>query len=117
MINLETFRQMALSFPEAIEAPHFEKPSFRVNKKIFATYDQVNQRVCLNLSAKDQDLFSVYDKSAIYPIPNKWGQQGWTFVELSKVRDDMLADALSSAYCTVAPAKLAALVKPSSSSD
>jgi hypothetical protein len=33
MINLTTFRQIALSFPEATEAPHFEKPSFRIGKK------------------------------------------------------------------------------------
>ncbi|HEX2041016.1 MAG TPA: MmcQ/YjbR family DNA-binding protein [Acidimicrobiales bacterium] len=30
-------RRLALSLPEAHEAPHFEKSSFRVGKKIFAT--------------------------------------------------------------------------------
>ena len=31
------FRALALSLPEAHEAPHFERTSFRVGKKIFAT--------------------------------------------------------------------------------
>jgi hypothetical protein len=31
------FRKLALSLPEAHEAPHFERASFRVGKKIFAT--------------------------------------------------------------------------------
>jgi hypothetical protein len=31
------FRKLALSLPQATEAPHFERVSFRVGKKIFAT--------------------------------------------------------------------------------
>ena len=31
------FRKLALSLPEASEQPHFERASFRVGKKIFAT--------------------------------------------------------------------------------
>lgn len=33
MITLEIFRELALSFPETTEEPHFEKTSFRVKKK------------------------------------------------------------------------------------
>jgi len=31
------FRKLALSLPDATEEPHFERTSFRVKKKIFAT--------------------------------------------------------------------------------
>jgi hypothetical protein len=48
----------------------------------------------------------------IYPVPNKWGLQGWTFVELSRVSEELLRDALTTAYCTVAPARLAQVVRP-----
>lgn len=44
MVSIETFRKLALSFENAIEEPHFEKTSFRVNKKIFATFDEKNNR-------------------------------------------------------------------------
>jgi predicted DNA-binding protein (MmcQ/YjbR family) len=98
MVSAETFRQLALSLPEAIEQPHFEKASFRANKKIFATLDVKNNRACLMLSEVDQSVFSAFDKSIIYPVPNKWGKQGATFIELKTVRKDMLKDALQQAY-------------------
>lgn len=92
---------MALSFPETTEEPHFEKTSFRVKKKIFATFDQKYNRVCLKLSAIDQNVFSSFDKTIIYPVPNKLAKQGWTFVELDKVNEEMFEDALTTAYHTV----------------
>ena len=36
-MRLETARRFALSLPETTEQPHFEKSSFRVREKIFAT--------------------------------------------------------------------------------
>src|SRR5439155_19096500 len=36
-MDLEAARQFALSLPETTEEPHFEKASFRVRGKIFAT--------------------------------------------------------------------------------
>jgi predicted DNA-binding protein (MmcQ/YjbR family) len=114
MVSIEAFRELALSFPEATEEPHFEKTSFRVNKKIFATYDGVKNRACIKLSEIDQNVFSAADKTVIYPVDNKWGKQGWTLVELGKVRKSLFVDALTTAYCEVAPQKLADLVGPQS---
>ncbi|MEQ8245768.1 MmcQ/YjbR family DNA-binding protein [Fulvivirga sp.] len=111
MITTKDLRQLALSFPEATEEPHFEKTSFRVKKKIFATHDTNNNRLTIKLSEADQDLFSLIDKSMIYPVANKWGKQGWTIVELSKVSEEVLKDALATAYCEVAPKKLADMVR------
>ena len=37
VMRLETARRFALSLPETTEQPHFEKSSFRVKGKIFAT--------------------------------------------------------------------------------
>lgn len=112
MITLNAFRKLALSFPEATEEPHFEKTSFRVKKKIFATYDHKNKRACIKLSEIDQDVFSSIDNTIIYPVENKWGKQGWTLIELSQVHKDLFADALTTAYCEVAPKKLSELVRP-----
>ena len=97
MVSIDTFRRMALSFPGATERPHFERASFRVNK-IFATLDEKTNRACLMLSEVDQSVFCGYDKSVIYPVPNKWGKNGATYVELRKVRQGMLKDALNQAY-------------------
>lgn len=84
MVTIETLRKLALSFPEATEEPHFEKTSFRIKKKIFATYDAKLKRACIKLSEIDQNVFSSADKSIIYPLENKWGKQGWTLIEMEK---------------------------------
>jgi predicted DNA-binding protein (MmcQ/YjbR family) len=112
MVSIDTFRKLALSFPEATEELHFEKTSFRVKKKIFATYDDIKKRACIKLSEIDQDVFSSADKTIFFPVDNKWGKQGWTLIEMSKVRKELFIDALTTAYCEVAPRKLAEQIRP-----
>jgi predicted DNA-binding protein (MmcQ/YjbR family) len=112
MVTIETLQKLAHSLPEATEEPHFEKTSFRVKKKIFATYDDKLKRLCIKLSEIDQDVFSSADKTIIYPLDNKWGKQGWTIIELEKIHEDLFVDALTTAYCEVAPRKLAEQVRP-----
>jgi predicted DNA-binding protein (MmcQ/YjbR family) len=90
MIKIDVFRKLALSFPETTENAHFEKISFRVKKKIFATYDDLNKRACIKLSEIHQNVFSSVDKSIICPVNNKWGKQGWTNIELSKISKALL---------------------------
>lgn len=115
MVTFDIFRKIAKSFPETTEEPHFEKASFRVKKKIFATYDESNNRACIKLSEIDQDVFTKADPKTIYPVENKWGKQGWTNIELNKVNDDLFIDALTTAYCNVAPKKLAEQIRPNDS--
>lgn len=112
MVTPETFRKLALSFPETTEEPHFEKTSFRVRNKIFATFDSKNKLACIRLSEIDQDVFISANRTAIYAVANKWGKQGWTIIETEKVNADLFTDALTTAYCEVAPKKLAAQIRP-----
>ena len=112
MVTIDLLRKLALSFPETTEEPHFEKISFRVAKKIFATYDDKNKRASIKLSEINQDVFCKADKAVIYPLDNKWGKQGWTLIEMKKVRKDLFTDAVTTAYCEVAPKRLSAQVRP-----
>lgn len=112
MKQSKLLQKAALTFPETTEEPHFEKISYRVKKKIFATYDKEYHRICLKFNEADQYAFSRIDKDCIYPVPGKWGKSGWTFVELDKLPDDLLIDALTTAYCHVAPQKLSKQVRP-----
>ena len=105
MVSIETFKDFALSLPETSEQPHFEKTSFRFHKKIFATLDTEKSQACLKLSESDQNIYCSYDRSVIFPVPNKWGLQGWTFVNLKKVRKDIFKNAIKSAYNEVAMKK------------
>jgi hypothetical protein len=110
MVELGLIRSIALGLPEVLEEPHFEKAAFKVNKKIFATLDAKQHVLCVKLSVSNQDAFSSSDNSTIYPVPNKWGQQGWTLLNLQQVRTEMLVAILKTAYCDVAPKKLALFV-------
>lgn len=98
MPTVKEFREMALALPNVVEEPHFERTSFRVNKKIFATMDEASAQVCLMLTVEDQSVFCLHQNAAIYPVPNKWGQKGATYVELNIVHPNVLADALNVAY-------------------
>ncbi len=97
MITEATLRELALSFPDATEEPHFEKPSFRIKKKIFAPLDLKKSLVCVKFTEMQQSVFA-YDPKVIYPVPNAWGKQGWTFIDLKKVKKAVLKDALKAAY-------------------
>ncbi|MFN8155008.1 MAG: MmcQ/YjbR family DNA-binding protein [Bacteroidia bacterium] len=108
MVKHETFTKLALSFAETSAGQHHEVISFKVKGKIFATLNPPFQRACVRLNPVDQDVFCAYDPEVMYRVPNAWGKYGWTNINLKKIRKEMLVDAIRSAYCTVAPAKLAA---------
>jgi len=105
MVDIKTFKKIALSLPEVVEQPHFEKTSFRTLKKIFVTLSIEKKLACIKLSEIDQSVFCAFDKKIIYPVDNKWGKQGWTFIDLKKVRKEMLTDALKTSYQEVFKSK------------
>jgi len=101
MVTIETARQMALSLPGTIEQDHFGIPSFRVNNRIFSTLWIKENRMMVKLSPIDQSVFNSIAPSEFFPVPNKWGLGGATFVELDSVLPEMLTDALQVAYDAV----------------
>ncbi len=112
MLSADTVRQLALSFPETEEKDHFGMPSFRVKNKIFATLRINENIVMVRLPLIEQSVFCSYGDAVFYPVPGTWGTQGATFVDLKKVRKDMLKDAMTVAYCNIAPKKLAEQYRP-----
>jgi hypothetical protein len=98
MDAINTFREMALSFPETEEAPHFDRAAFKVKgKRIFATLHEKSETANLKLTEVDQSVFSDF-AACIYPVNNKWGKQGWTTFELHDVPKELLLDALNLAF-------------------
>ena len=98
MVTVGTFRQMALSLPGTVELPHFDRASFRVNKKIFATLDEKKKIAVLMFSPLQQSVFCAFDKTIIYPVPGGWGLKGATVFELNKMKRTMMKDALKVVY-------------------
>ena len=111
-MQFKKFKTLALSFPNTLEAPHFENVAFKVNKKIFATYNPTHNRATVKLNAIDQQVFVKVSNGAIKAEPNNRGLQGWTNIDLNTVHEDLCIDAITTAYCTVAPPALALQVRP-----
>ncbi|KIC90389.1 MmcQ/YjbR family DNA-binding protein [Flavihumibacter sp. ZG627] len=101
MVNSQTVRNIALSLEGTVELPHFEKTSFRLKKKIYATMDEKMQVVTIKLNEIDQSIFVAIDKVMIYRVPNKWGLKGWTIIDLKKVNMELLEEALGKAWQTL----------------
>lgn len=99
MINLQSFQEMALSFPNTEQVPHFERLGFKITgRRMFATYLEKNNTANIFLTPEEQALFCKMDKSNIYPVPNKWGEKGATTFELNNVAKELVLEALLSAY-------------------
>lgn len=111
MVSISTARQLALSFPDTDEHPHFERKAFRVRKKIFATLLEKEASMNIKLTPEDQSVFCLADPAGIQAVPNKWGLQGWTTFHLKKARKSLFVDALTTAWRTTAPPKLAATIE------
>ncbi len=106
MVNAETFKKIALSFDGTEQHPHFERTAFKVTgRRIFATLHEQHETANIVLSKEDQSVYCSFDESAVYPVPNKWGLQGWTTFELTKVPAELVSDALYTAYKTVLESK------------
>ncbi|MDB5121867.1 MAG: MmcQ/YjbR family DNA-binding protein [Sphingobacteriales bacterium] len=106
MVDINTFKEVALSFPNTEAKPHFDRTAFKViGRKIFATLHEESETANLVLSPIDQSVFCSFGKTAIYPVPNKFGLQGWTTIELNKVPIELLNDALLTAYNSVMETK------------
>lgn len=106
MLTTESIKEMALSFPEAIEQDHFGRPSFRVRKKIFATLWPMEKILVLKLNEIEQSVFSDIDRTAVYPVDGGWGKQGFTKFEYTRLNKSIIKDALTHSYCNVAPKPL-----------
>lgn len=105
MITIETARKLALAYPDVEEKAHFDRPSFRIKKKIFLVLWPVEKRGVVKLSPEDQSVFCDYDKSIFYPATGAWGRQGYTIIDLKKVKATMFKDALNLSWELVAPKK------------
>jgi hypothetical protein len=58
-------------------------PAFTVNKKIFATISFKDKTLNVRFTPQAQFIFCPPQSDVIFPIPNAWGKQGWTTINLN----------------------------------
>lgn len=112
MISVTMFRKKALQFDQVTESPHFDKASFRINGKIFATVDSVNKRGSLKLTEAEQSIYCLIQPVFAQPATGAWGKQGWTIFDLKKAPAGILTEALGKAYTNVAGKKTGKTAAP-----
>ncbi|HEY6940967.1 MmcQ/YjbR family DNA-binding protein [Dokdonella sp.] len=101
-IGPDEFRRLALALPDAVEGAHMGHADFRVRKRIFATLGSPDAHWgMVKLAPEQQELFMRVD-AAFVPAKGAWGRQGYTLVRLDAVRADLLHDALTAAWRTIA---------------
>ena len=98
MISSNTFRQMAMAFPDVIELPHFEKASFRIGKSVFATLGEDKQQGMVALTPEEQYVYIRFDPVTFSPCPGAWGRKGYTWMNLKTVKKDVAKEAMEAAY-------------------
>jgi len=101
------FRELALSFPEAIESAHMRHPDFRVSGKIFATLGYPDDNwAMVKLKREEQRKFVRSGPGVFKTVKGAWGRQGSTNVYLPAARVDMVREALTAAWRNTAPKRL-----------
>ena len=101
------FRELALSFPEAIESAHMHHPDFRVGGRIFATLGYPDENSAMvKLSSDEQNEFVRNSPDIFTPVKGAWGRQGGTNINLPAATIDIVREALTAAWRRTAPKRL-----------
>jgi hypothetical protein len=101
------FRELALSFPEAIESAHMHHPDFRIGGKIFATLGYPDEHSAMvKLSPEQQIQFVRGHPNIFKPVKGAWGRQGATNIHLPTVTIEIVRKALTAAWGKIAPKRL-----------
>src|SRR2546423_10825617 len=104
------FREIALSFPEAVGAAHMGHPDFRVGGRIFATLGYQNEgRGVLLLSPEEQQEIISQHPKMFEPVPGGWGRRGSTQVVLPRITRPAVKPLMRKAWQRNAPKRLGKL--------
>ena len=97
-------RALALSLPEAHEEPHFERVSFRVGKKIFATMTSDGAEAMVRVAPRQKLHALLKEQPEVF-----FSYGGWTLrngslgVRLARVSPSLFGELLVESWKHVAP--------------
>ncbi len=108
-MTTEEFRALALSLPRAIEKPHFNRASFRVDAprgKTIATLLEEAATANVFLTVEEQEMLIGVEPQIFSKVPNKWGDKGATTIALEAADETTALSALKMSWRHAAPPKL-----------
>ena len=93
------FRRIALSLEDVEEDSHGGLPTFRAGGRRFASLaSQAEGYGNLTLTLEQQAAFVEEAPEIFLPIPGGWGKMGHTHIRLAAANEDVLTDALRTAW-------------------
>jgi hypothetical protein len=100
------FRKLCLSMPGASEAPHFERTSFRVGTRIFATMSADGREAMVPVKPVERCLEMLAEDPEVFIDHGGWTRRlGSLGVRLAKVDGRLLEDLVEAAWERVAAKK------------
>ncbi len=106
-VGVDAVRALALSWPEAHEAPHFERTSFRVGTKIFATMPADGATLNVFIREEQRAPWLAAGSAAFAPV--RWGGEVvGVEVDLRRAKPADVKALLGSAWRERAPRRLVA---------
>ncbi len=105
MISPKQMRALALAMPDAVELPHFDRASFRVGGKIFATLAP-DGTAMLKLDLDTHEALLQAEPDTFFSFGG-WSRNGATGVRLASVRPSLFRELLDQAFRNTAPKKRA----------
>lgn len=100
-------RELVARLPETVEGAHHGHPDFRVQKKIFATLSEAEDRAALRLSQLEARELARSRPTAFRLVSDR-EPYSWVSVLLADVSEDELGDLLEQAWKLRAPDTLVA---------
>jgi hypothetical protein len=98
-MDVDDFRQMALSLDGAEESSHMGVPDFRVGGRIFATLAMQHLGYGnLMLSPEWQQALIAEAPDVFLPLPGGWGRMGITHIRLAEASQQQLIRGLQLAW-------------------
>jgi hypothetical protein len=110
--HLKRLRKMSLALAETTEKLSHGEPTFFVNKKVFAMFDNNHHNgghvgVWIPARPGMQEIL-IGEAPETYYRPPYVGVKGWVGIELAKIDDNALAEHLREAWKIIAPKRLTA---------
>lgn len=102
MATASDLRRLALTLEGTSAAPHFDRTAFKV-ARTYVTLAADGKTANFKFTPDEQALKCAVAADAFAPVPNAWGQQGWTTATLSKLTAAELKAALAMAHAHALP--------------
>ena len=104
MATGKDLRRIALSLEGTSEAPHFDKAAFKV-ARTYVTLAADGRTANFKFTPDEQEFKCMLAPEVFSPVPNAWGNHGWTTATLAKLSPAELKAALETAWAHAVPKK------------